>query len=88
MEKQKVRWNPEINLGHVLQAVFLGFAIIGGFVAMKVDTNNTRTTLMFHERADFKDHARFEQRMEQLQVSQELLIKTVTRLDAVLGNKP
>lgn len=84
----KVKWNPEINLGHVLQAVFLGFAIIGGFVAIKVDTNNTRTTLMFQERINTKDHARFEQRMEQLQVSQELLIKTVTRLDTLVNNKP
>src|SRR5205814_1245166 len=73
----RIRFNPEINLGHILQIVALTGAVITGYVSLQSDMASMRAEYRvamagFESRLTVGEHAMVERRQEDREFAAEM----------------
>ena len=73
----RVRFNPEINLGHILQIIALTGAVITGYVSLQRDMASMRAEYQvamagFESRLTVAEHAIVERRQEDREFATEM----------------
>jgi hypothetical protein len=73
----RIRFNPEINLGHILQIIALTGAVITGYVSLQRDMASMRAEYQvamagFESRLTVAEHAIVERRQEDREFATEM----------------
>src|ERR1700739_3342478 len=73
----RVRFNPEINLGHILQIIALTGAVIAGYVSLQRDMTSMRAEYQvamagFESRLTVAEHAMVERRQDDREFATEM----------------
>ena len=73
----RIRFNPEINLGHILQIIALTGAVITGYVSLQSDLASMRAEYRvamagFESRLTVGEHALVERRQEDREFAAEM----------------
>ena len=73
----RIRFNPEINLGHILQIIALTGAVITGYVSLQSDMASMRAEYRvamagFESRLTVGEHAMVERRQEDREFAAEM----------------
>ena len=73
----RVRFNPEVNLGHILQVIALTGAVITGYVSVQKDLASQRSEYQvamagFESRLTVAEHAIAERRSEEREFMAEM----------------
>ena len=95
----RVRFNPEINLGHILQIIALTGAVITGYVSLQRDMASMRAEYQvamagFESRLTVAEHAIVERRQEDREFATEMrgavvdIQKGLTNLQLQLVERP
>jgi uncharacterized membrane protein (DUF106 family) len=76
----RVRFNPEVNLGHVLQIITLTGAVVTGYISMQRDMTSMRAEYQvamagFESRLTVAEHAIVERRTEEREFMTEMRAK-------------
>ena len=86
----RIRFNPEINLGHILQIVALTGAVITGYVSLQSDMASMRAEYRvamagFESRLTVGEHAMVERRQEDREFAAEMRA-AVVEIQKALNN--
>jgi hypothetical protein len=73
----RVRFNPEVNLGHVLQILFLVGSVFGAYVSIQKDLSTQHAEFQvamagFESRLTVAEHAIIERRTEEQEFAIEM----------------
>jgi hypothetical protein len=76
----RVRFNPEVNLGHILQIIALTGAVITGYISVQKDLASQRAEYQvsmagFESRLTVAEHAIAERRSEEREFMAEMRAK-------------